>query len=210
MVTIFKNITTTLVAFGDYAFYGQQLSHKILFTILLMVFGSIVAGINDLSFHPLGYCWMIANCLVSAGYVLYLRLASKMMQLTEWNMVFLNNVLSIPFTFPLLLLSGEVETFFSVYQTELPASFYFLALFSGLSGFLLSVCSFWALKKTSPTTYSMVGSLNKIPLTILGFLFFHSPVTLPGGLSIFIGLMGGVLYSYFKQQEYIAKYKLPS
>jgi len=87
MVTIFKNFTTTLVAFGDYFFFHQSLTIGILASILLMVHynriyfllttelrslqvaSSVVAGLNDLEFNIVGYRWMVLNCIVSAGYV---------------------------------------------------------------------------------------------------------------------------------------------
>lgn len=85
---------------------------------------------------------------------------------------------------------------------------------SGVSSFLISVCSFWAVKATSPTTYryeinsisilinyfSIVGTLNKIPLTVLGIVFFSAPISNLGGVSIAIGLSGGILYSYEKNK----------
>jgi hypothetical protein len=90
----------------------------------------------------------------------------------------------------------------------------------GVSGFLISVCSFWAIKTTSATTYSIVGTLNKIPLTIIGFLFFGAPTNLTGTISIAIGsnltlkhlislgLGGGILYTWEKQRAR-AKETLP-
>ena len=80
---------------------------------------------------------------------------------------------------------------------------------SGISGILISVSSFWSVKATSPTTYSMVGTLNKIPLTILGFLLFDSPVSRLGGISIFICLLGGFLFTYAKQKARAMKEQLP-
>lgn len=62
----------------------------------------------------------------------------------------------------------------------------------------MSLATFCALKVTSPTTYAVVGSLNKIPLTIIGTVLFRSIITVQGWVSIVIGLGGGVLYSYAK------------
>jgi len=77
MVTIFKNMTTTLITFGDFAFFNQPLSQGILSSVFLMVGSSIVAGYHDLAFDFYGYIWQAFNCFVSAGYVLYMRHAMK-------------------------------------------------------------------------------------------------------------------------------------
>ena len=123
-------------------------------------------------------------------------------------MVYYNNTLSITLLLPLVFINGEWPRIFeeaSSWGTQL----WFMWFLIGVSGFCISICSFWAVKATSPTTYSIVGTLNKIPLTILGFIFFHSPMTQLGTASIFIGLTGGVLYSYEKQ-NLIRKKSLPS
>lgn len=198
MVTIFKNFTTTMTTMGDFIMFGQSLSYGIVASVTLMVTSSIVAGYYDLKYDAQGYCWQGFNCLVSAGYVLYMRFAMKKTQLNEWGMVYYNNALAIPTLIPLVLLSGEVT---AIYNDPVTYSwgFYFMFVWSGISGFLLSVSSFWAVRTTSPSTYSMVGSLNKIPLTILGVIFFAAPLNLIGGSSITIGLIAGGLFSIAKQ-----------
>ncbi len=69
MVTIFKNMTTALVTFGDNVIFGEQLTSGILTSVIIMVFGSIVAGFSDLEFNFEGYVWMIFNCVISAAYI---------------------------------------------------------------------------------------------------------------------------------------------
>jgi hypothetical protein len=40
---------------------------------------------------------------------------------------------------------------------------------------LCSFTSLWFLSTTTPTTYSLVGSLNKVPTAVLGLVAFHTP-----------------------------------
>jgi len=208
MVTIFKNFSTTLVAFGDFAFFGQELTSGIVASVVIMVLASVVAGANDLAFNLNGYMWMIMNCLVSAAYVLYMRYAMKKTRLNEWGAVYYNNLLAIPTLLPVLFFTGELQGFSTYDHSNFTNSFLIMVFICGLSGFLISVCSFWAVKTTSATTYSIVGTLNKIPLTIIGFLFFGTPTNLTGTVSIGIGLGGGLLYTWEKQRAR-AKETLP-
>jgi len=83
-------------------------------------------------------------------------------------------------------------------------------IWSGISGLCLSASSFWVVRITSPTTYSIVGSLNKIPLTILGFAFFGGSVTFLGGISIVIGLCAAFVYSIERQRTKNSQKILPS
>lgn len=200
MVTIFKNFTTIMITMGDYLLFKHPLSMGIMFSLSLMLFGSIVAALNDLEFTALGYLWMIVNCVVSAAYVLYIRAAMKGTKLSEFGNVYYNNALSIPLLVPLMLINGLEGLSDFPYWSD--PGFIMVAFFTGLSSVGISFASFWTVKTTSPTTYSVVGSLNKIPLTILGVLVFATRLNALGTISIIIGLTGGVVYSWVKHMEW--------
>ena len=51
----------------------------------------------------------------------------------------------------------------------------------------------------------MVGSLNKIPLTIVGNLLFGALLTPLGTTSIVVVLISGVWYTYAKIQQKLAQ-----
>ena len=69
MVTIFKNITTAIVTFGDNILFKEQMTQGILASLIIMIFSSVVAGFNDLAYDGAGYSFMFINCLISAAYV---------------------------------------------------------------------------------------------------------------------------------------------
>jgi len=197
MMTVFKNLTNIPISIGDKYLYGQNVSPGIVFSLFLMVFSALVGGLTDLQFSLRGYIWMFLNCASTAAYVLYLRHAMKNTQLGEFGMMFYNNLLSLPLLSVLCIVFGEFPAVF--YEPLLQnRSFLMISFFSGCIGFGLSLSSFWCVRKTSPTTYSLTGSLNKIPLAIFGMFLFDTPVTIPGVSSVIIGLGGGVLYSYTK------------
>jgi len=201
MVTIFKNLTTTLVAIGDFYFLGQTSSGRVFACILVMVFASIIAGFNDLNFSFIGYVWMLCNCFVSAGYILYMRLVINTRKPSDWQMVFYNNLLAIPLVLPLILSSGEIPLLFTLDASFFSTQFVITFVLNGISSVLISASSFWAVKTTSPTTYSIVGTLNKIPLTVLSFFVFDAPVNTLGAVGITLSLGAGVAYSIFKLQD---------
>jgi GDP-mannose transporter len=200
MVTIFKNFTTMFITLGDYFYFGQQLSPGIIASLVLMFFGSVVAAINDLEFRLDGYLWMIVNCVISAAYVLYMKTAMKGTKLSEFGSVYYNNFLSIPLVLLLVGMDGlEGITDYPLWKDP---GFIVVTLFSGFSSVCISFASFWTVKATSPTTYSVVGSLNKIPLTIMGVLVFSTTLSNLGAISIVLGLSGGVVYSLCKHREW--------
>lgn len=201
MVTVIKAVSTVMTGLGDNIFFGQKLTAGIITSMVIMVISSVVAGFNDLDYNALGYFWAALNAISTTSYVLYMRKVLSSNKVSEFAAVFLNNTLGLPILFPLLILRKEFSSalnYFNEGVNDAPTGFGMLFVVNGLSGFALSLASFICVKATSPTTYSMVGSLNKIPLTFIGWLIFGASFTKLGVISIFISLGGGILYTYCK------------
>ena len=75
-----------------------------------------------------------------------------------------------------------------------------IAALSCAIGFSISYAALWFLSTTTPTTYSLVGSLNKIPVAIVGIVIFAAPTTPANIASISVGLLAGVLFVRAKQK----------
>ncbi|KAH3757062.1 GDP-mannose transporter [Pelomyxa schiedti] len=193
IVTVFKAFSTVVTALGDYFLFNQRLSIGIVGSLVLMVVSSVIAGLNDLEYNGWGYFWMTLNCISTSCYALYMRLAMKT-KVPEFTAAFLNNAIAIPLLFPVLLMSGTLEQ--SLMHT-LSGGGLFRMIFcmSCVSGFFVCCSAFWCVRRTSPTTYSMVGALNKIPLTILGWILFGASMTWLGVTSVCVGLSAGVWYT---------------
>ena len=162
-----------------------------------MTFGAIMACVEDLEFSFLGYFWLILNCIMTACYTLYMRFASTNIKLPRLGMVYYNNILTVILLSPLCLLSGEVHTFINNLHM-LIYHFIGINIITGFFGVALNFSSLWCIAKTSATTYAIVGTVCKVPVTILGFILFAVPVTRNGIAFIVMGTIGGLLYAYSK------------
>eukprot|EP00124_Ichthyophonus_hoferi_P003800 Ihof_evm3s356 gene=Ihof_evmTU3s356 len=183
IVTVFKNLTNIFVAYGDKYFYGKNVSTGIMISLWMMVLGSTLAGWTDLEFNFTGYAWMVSNCVSAGGYALYVSRARSKTGLDQWGMSYYNNLLTIPMTFVPMVLFGELGAL-PQYEHLHDKGFQLAIFVTGAIGTALSLASFWCQKETSPTTYSMIGALNKIPMTILSYLIFSAPINASNGLSI--------------------------
>ncbi|XP_057826401.1 GDP-mannose transporter GONST1 isoform X2 [Cryptomeria japonica] len=204
MVTILKNVTNIITAVGEVYLFKKKHNNKVWTALFLMIISAICGGITDLSFHAVGYTWQILNCLLTASYSLTLRRlmdvakqVTKSGNLNEFSMVLLNNSLSLPLGLFLILVFNEWQYLYEAPVVREPM-FIFVATFSGLLGLAISFTSMWFLHQTGPTTYSLVGSLNKIPLSIAGILLFKVPTSMENFLSILFGLFAGVLFAKAK------------
>jgi GDP-mannose transporter len=127
--------------------------------------------------------------------------------------MFYNNLLSIPI---LVICSLIVEDWSAENMAlNFPAASrnnLMLAMFySGLGTVFISYATAWCIRVTSSTTYSMVGSLNKLPLAISGLIFFDAPVTFGSVSAIIMGFVSGLIYTRSKiRQSADAKMSLPT
>jgi GDP-mannose transporter len=198
-----KNMSTILTFMGEVYLFQQKPSIEIYMTFLVMIAGSVLVVVENFSFTPLGLIYTFINIIATSTYLLYMRyvLRDKSLQdLGKAGPVLYSNAVSIPFLALIVLLNGEyrMERWYTADSQYLFNSFSGLLAFSALLiiGGSMQFATNYCIKNNSVTTYSMAGSLNKVPLAVLGvFLFSQYPSTI-GWISISIGLIGGILYSY--------------
>ncbi|XP_068652348.1 GDP-mannose transporter GONST1-like isoform X1 [Aristolochia californica] len=207
MVTILKNVTNVMTALGEMYLFNKRHKSKVWAALFLMIISAVSGGITDLSFHAVGYTWQIINCFLTASYSLTLRRvmdtakqATKSGNLNEFSMVLLNNVLSLPLGLLLVIAFNEVDYLSQTPLLRMPM-FWLVITLSGFLGLSISFTSMWFLHQTSATTYSLVGSLNKIPLSVAGILLFKVPTSLENFVSILFGLLAGIFFANAKMME---------
>lgn len=111
-------------------------------------------------------------------------------------MVYYNNLLSAMILLPVCIVRGDFK---SLGDAEIMTQPFILSnTLAGLIGFYLNFASLWCVSSTSATTYAIVGSLNKVPITIMGFVLFNAKTTPQGLVFITMATIGGFIYAYAK------------
>ncbi|KAL4558148.1 hypothetical protein LXL04_036345 [Taraxacum kok-saghyz] len=223
MVTVLKNFTNVITAVGEMYLFNKHHDNRVWAALFLMIISAVSGGITDLAFNAVGYTWQIVNCFLTASYSLTLRRVmdtakqvTKSGQLNEFSMVLLNNTLSLPLGLVLIFVFNEVDYLYTTPLLRMP-TFWMVMTFSGFLGLAISFTSMWFLHQTGATTYrqiyifmllivifamySLVGSLNKIPLSVAGIVLFHVPTSIENSASILFGLVAGVLFARAKIKD---------
>ncbi|MCL7042032.1 hypothetical protein MKW94_019343 [Papaver nudicaule] len=207
MVTVLKNVTNVITALGEMYLFKKSHDSRVWAALFLMIVSAVSGGVTDISFHAVGYTWQILNCFLTASYSLTLRRVmdtakqvTKSGNLNEFTMVLLNNTLSLPLGLLLIFLFNEVDYLFDTPLLRMP-TFWLVMTSSGVLGLAISFTSMWFLHQTGATTYSLVGSLNKIPLSVAGILLFNVPTSFQNFTSILFGLLAGVFFARAKMRE---------
>ncbi|QUC17549.1 uncharacterized protein UV8b_01790 [Ustilaginoidea virens] len=210
--TIFKNLTIIVIAYGEVFWFGSSVGPLTLVSFAMMVFSSVVAAWADsriaesaaaVATLNAGYGWMGINVFCAASYALSMRKVIKKTGFNNWEVMYYNNLLTIPV---LMLSSLLVEDWSS---SNLNSNFPEASrgkmiigmIYSGLGAIFISYSTAWCIRATSSTTYAMVGALNKLPVAVLGIIFFAAPVTLGSVSAIFLGFVSGIVYTVAKLQN---------
>ena len=197
MVTIFKNISNVTTAVGEHIFFGTKVELLVGLAFAVMIGGASLAAINDVSTSGVGLFWMVANCLSTSGYLLYMKHLIQTIELSKFGMVFYNNLLCTLFLLPPAFMTGEISLFLK--STQIHSLEYCTKnLLAGFVGFFLNFASLNCVSVTGPTTYAMVGSFNKIPTTFLGSFFFDETILYETWIYISVALCGSFLYTTAK------------
>jgi len=200
MVTVFKNITNIVISIGDFFFFGSKVDTLVIVAFGIMLGGAVSAAWNDVLITSEGVFWMCMNCLCTAGYVLYMKFATKNVKLSKFGMVFYNNVLCMALLLPVTMMNGEMAVFLNTKSIH-TFDYFFKNSFAGFVGFFLNFASLNCVSHTGPTTYAILGSINKIPIAFLGYILFESVITGDTWCFIIVSMCGGFLYSYAKILE---------
>ncbi|KAK2592658.1 GDP-mannose transporter into the lumen of the Golgi [Conoideocrella luteorostrata] len=210
--TIFKNLTIIVIAYGEFLWFGSSVSPLALVSFAMMVLSSVIAAWADtksaataaaMATLNAGYAWMGINVFCAASYALSMRKVMKKAGFNNWEVMYYNNLLTIPV---LMLASLLVEDWSSAnLNSNFPAatrnSMVMGMIYSGLGAIFISYSTAWCIRATSSTTYAMVGALNKLPVAILGIVFFAAPVTFGSVSAILLGFVSGIVYTVAKLQN---------
>jgi len=117
--------------------------------------------------------------------------------------MYYNNLLSLPILFVLSLIF-EPRTLTSLPLTFPPStrtSQILALLFSGLVSLLLSYTSAWCLRITSPATYSLAGTMNKVPLAAVALLFFEKELNWGSMTAVVVGGVGLIVIAWGRRRD---------
>ena len=197
MVTVTKNCANLLTVFGESYIFKESTTMLTIISVILMTIAAVAAGSNDLEFNIIGYFFLGLNCFCTSAYVLLMRYASNKIKWETWEKIYYNNLLSFFILLPYCVYSGEIVR--AINDPGLMTyKFFFVNVVCAFIGFYLNFASLWCVAATSATTYAIVGSLNKVPITVLGFIFFDTKMTTEGILFISLATCAGFLYAYSK------------
>eukprot|EP01062_Namystynia_karyoxenos_P071096 TRINITY_DN66503_c0_g1_i1.p1 TRINITY_DN66503_c0_g1~~TRINITY_DN66503_c0_g1_i1.p1 ORF type:complete len:423 (+),score=138.79 TRINITY_DN66503_c0_g1_i1:184-1269(+) len=194
---LIKNLALILIAAGDWFLFDHYVDRWVVLSFVLMILGSALGARTDPWVTPEGLVWSFANVACTTGYQLYMKgmMNDLRKRLGQWGPVFYNNLLALPpMIIPTLLSASGDRGWIAGMASMGVVPRVYLGIMMCV-GAVMTMASFWCMRMTSPTTYSVVGSLNKVPLALIGMYVFDQFPTSVGAMGIVSALCGGMLYT---------------
>lgn len=193
-------------------------TQKIIFSILIMTLGVVIAGYGDMDFDLVAYTYCAASVLCQAGYLSSIQKHgesnSNVASNSSLQSLYDCSVLSIPVLTVIFFLSDEpMKSHELLTGFSRPNLIMFLIVLAVnlVSGSLLCFSQFWCTLNNNAITTSVLGVLKSMLQTILGILLFQSfdRISNLTFLGIVINFVFGIYYTYLKHKEHREHSSLP-
>lgn len=196
ILSVLKSLAPMGIALAERVAFKDRITPGTAAAMLLIVVGNTVTVFNDMEFSRDGYSWAIINVIVNIAYVLSLRVYLSD-EFTPIEKALHSNLIASCIMLPLAFASGEVTSFVDTFATT---SFSFRAVFllSCLLSAGIGASIFWVVQTTSGSTLSFAGACNKFVVVILGGMLFQANITPVGWVSVFFGVLAGVVFAVAK------------
>ena len=201
-----KRMTPAIVLIANRVFrLKPDPSRSVVLTIIIVVFGCLVAGYGDLEFDPLGYVMGLTSCVLQASYMICVEKTGAERGVSSVELMVYNALLSAPPLAGIVFFTGEFGSGMGrVSESIVAGDTGFIVTFvtALLAGMLLNYALFLCTLANSALTTTVVGVLKGVASTLLGF-FLLGGVKLSAlhVAGITINTSGGVAYSCVTYQE---------
>ena len=212
-----KRMTPAIVLISNRVFrLRPNPSRAVVLTIVVVVFGCLVAGYGDLEFDPLGYVMGLTSCGLQAAYMICVEKTGAEKGVSSVELMVYNALLSAPPLTMIVLCTGEFQSGLGRVLAMSGGGgggdgngdsddSGFLATFvlALLAGMMLNYALFLCTITNSALTTTVVGVLKGVASTLLGFFLLGGVKHLSAThvVGIVINTCGGVAYSFLTYQE---------
>lgn len=161
MFSALRRLSILMTLIGQWIVLSKTPTYGVIFSVMLMIFGAVVAATDDLSFNIHGYVFVTINNILTAMY----QIETKRAILNNWtktSILFWSSFLS-SIVFGLQLIKFEPSSFDAWDNGAFRTAFFF----SICLGFIINWSASWTIEMNDSLTLAMAGSTKS---AILGLI----------------------------------------
>lgn len=198
MYTTLRRTTAAFTMVAEYLLAGKTQPREIVYSVLIMVLGAIVAGAGDFHFDLVGYLYVFANNAATAAYLACIARFGKSSGLNSFGMMWCNGMMTAPMLLLGTAVTGELETVMNFPQIH-DVSFQAVLVCSCILAFALNYAIFLNTSLNSALTQTICGNLKDLVVIFVGYISFGGvKFELLNFVGIMVGVAGSLSYAYLK------------
>ncbi|CAG0915114.1 unnamed protein product [Notodromas monacha] len=167
MFTVLRRFSILLTMLFEYVILKKVASPIIQFSVYVMIGGTMVAAMGDLSFDSWGYSFVLLNDLFTASQGVFTKQKLNSNYFGKYGVLYYNAFFTLIPTALYVYLSGEFDKALSFDGWENPL-FFTLFLLSSVMGYTLMFATILCTQMNSPLTVTVVGCMKNIVTTYAG------------------------------------------
>jgi solute carrier family 35 protein len=180
MFTVLRRSSLILTMGLEAYFFKKKYSNPVIWSVSFIIFGSLIAALNDLDYDLIGYImvWMNNICTSVVGVLIKQQVDQE-------------NPLDILFTNALV---GTMLMLVTLPWWYVPVEMNGLVLISSLLAGLLQFTILYCTKYNSALTTSVIGVMKNVVTTYVGMIWLGYTFDPMNFIGINLSLFGGILY----------------
>jgi len=171
MLTVLRRFSILMTMIGEYLILKVKAPLNIQVAVFSMIFGAIIAAVNDLAFNLQGYVFVLLNDVCTAGTGVVTKKKLNANNIGKYGLMYYNALLMLPPTALVSYQTGDLQEALEFSGWSESPTFCFLFFLSCIFGFILMYSTLVCTQFNSALTTSMIGSLKNIFITYLGMIF---------------------------------------
>ncbi|XP_057721692.1 UDP-N-acetylglucosamine transporter UGNT1 [Arachis stenosperma] len=198
MYTTLRRTTVVFTMIVEFLLVQQRYSSSVIFSVGLIVFGALIAGVRDFSFDAYGYSVVFLANFTTAIYLATISRIGKTSGLNSFGLMWCNGIVCGPFLLVWTLIRGDLKMTLNFPYLFSPG-FIVVLLFSCILAFFLNYCIFLNTTLNSAVTQTICGNLKDLFTIGLGWVIFGGlPFDFWNIIGQLLGFTGSGLYAYYK------------
>lgn len=201
MFTALRRFSILIMMVLEATTLGIPFSTPVRISVGVIVFGGVVAAMNDLAFDWKGYAFIMGNNVFGALYGVTTKSKLSGQDLSKFGLLYYNSICAAPILFALMAMTEpDLQQRLATYEHWGEPMLLITLTGSIILGVVLNYAVFWCTQVNSATTTAVVGSMKNVisgyaSIFGLGGDYVFSIANFAG---LNISIVGACVYSYFK------------